>query len=157
MYYNVLFSGDSRAFKSTVDPDSLNYCPPKAGVTGSNPVGRAIFFKRLGQYPSDGTGLEWTVKSTVSPNGRDNLSHLHLFGESEIFLKMRETSAVNVYPQLHFVGPRAPVLTGRLPHIVSYAIITQRATKPRTARVNHLYSCQESSTIVLVFDQSRFC
>jgi len=54
-------------------------CPPKAGVTGSNPVGRAIFFKRLGQYPSDGTGLEWTVKSTVSPNGRDNLSHLHLF------------------------------------------------------------------------------
>jgi len=30
----------------------VKYCPPKAGVTGSNLVGRAIFFKRLSSISS---------------------------------------------------------------------------------------------------------
>ena len=34
-------------FRSTKSRPSSDSCTPKAGVTGSNPVGRAIFFKRL--------------------------------------------------------------------------------------------------------------
>lgn len=38
----LMYLSDSGRYKNELDPR-----PPKAGVTGSNPVGRAIFFKAL--------------------------------------------------------------------------------------------------------------
>jgi len=61
--------------------------------------------------------------------------------ESEVFLRLREMTVLNVRPQPRFTQLRSPILTVQQLHIVSYAIITQRAHKPRAARVDRLYSC----------------
>ena len=90
----------STAFAMDVQPVRINnfsylqmkWRTPKAGVTGSNPVGRAIFFNELGQYSSGGIRFEWAVKSTVSPNGREVSSHPHRFARIRSISKVARGS-----------------------------------------------------------------
>ena len=96
-------------------------CPPKAGVTGSNPVGRAIIFKWLGQNSSDGIRIQWAVKSTVSPNGREVLSHPPRFGRIRNIPWVARDSRRNICRSCVFTGLQAPVLVVQQPHIASYA------------------------------------